>query len=351
MLVFVLYLLLALITLFTIGLLKVYTDVPSKELKRRVRAGDELATLLYRAASYEASLRILLWLIIGLSASGFFVLMTRSVPGWEATLGCLALLWLGFAWLPSTHISNTTRKMASYVARPLAWVLQRLYPLLNHIAVLSRRWRVSFHTGLYEKDDLLNLLDHQLGQTDNRVTDEELRTAKSALTFGDKIVRDVMIPRSKVVAVSATDAIGPILMTELHDSGHTRFPVYEDKDSEKVVGTLYLRDLLNIKAGGHVRDHMATKVFYLHDETPLDRALQAFLGSKHHLFIVVNSFEDILGVVTIEDILEQVIGRPIDDEFTDYDDPHAVAAYKNRRKPVLPAPPPVTIEAEVVESE
>jgi CBS domain containing-hemolysin-like protein len=75
-------------------------------------------------------------------------------------------------------------------------------------------------------------------------------------------------------------------------------------------------------------------VFYVHQDKPLDHVLQAFLRTKHHLFLVVNEFEEVTGVISIEDVLETIIGRKIVDEFDQYEDLRAVAklAAEERRK-------------------
>nr|MBP7806933.1 CBS domain-containing protein [Candidatus Saccharibacteria bacterium] len=67
-------------------------------------------------------------------------------------------------------------------------------------------------------------------------------------------------------------------------------------------------------------------VLYLHESQNLYEALTAMLKTKHHLFIVVNSFEVLVGIITLEDVIEQIIGKPIIDEFDEYDDLRAVAA-------------------------
>ncbi|HSX53128.1 MAG TPA: CBS domain-containing protein [Patescibacteria group bacterium] len=326
MLKFLAIIVLAVITLLAIALQKAYTNIPRTELKRRAQRGDQFADLLYRAASYGLSLQIFMWAIIGLSAAGFFVMLTLSVPGWLALLGSLALLWFGFAWLPNTRVSKLSNLAARFLTPPIAWLLDHLYPLLNRIAHLLRKHtHIKVHSGLYEKEDLLALLDRQTSQAGNRLSAEELRIAAGALTFGDKLVRDVMTPRRIVKSVATTDAMGPHLMDELHASGHSRWPVYQDKP-DNIVGMLYARDLMSAGNGGQVRDLMKKHVYYVHEEQSLSQVLGAFLKTKHHLFIVVNAFEEIVGIITIEDILEQILGKPIVDEFDKYDDMRAVAA-------------------------
>ena len=114
-------------------------------------------------------------------------------------------------------------------------------------------------------------------------------------------------------------------MDTLHKSGHSRFPVYDGK-KDNIVGTLYMRDLVNAKEGGTIKSVMKHDVGYVHEEQNLYDALQAVIKTHHHLLVVVNSFEEYVGIITLEDILEQVVGKLIVDEFDQYNDLRAVAA-------------------------
>ncbi len=306
-------------------MLKIYQHVPVKELRRQARSGDELAKKLYRAVSFGWSLDLLLWLMIALSGSLFFLLMIKTAPWPIALVICLMIIWLVFGWLPKSAISRYTVKAVQFVTPVIHWLLEHLQPLLGRIGEKAKRLRpIEPHTGLYTKDDIVELIDKQKIQIDNRITKEELQIVKHALGFGDKQVNEVMTPARVIKKVSVVDLIGPILMGELHASGHSRFPVY-DGDKENIVGTLYLRDAIRAKAGGFVKDVMRKDVFYVNEKQSLARVLDAFIKTKHHLFLVVNSFEEIVGLITLEDIIEQILGKNIIDEFDQYDDLRAVA--------------------------
>lgn len=332
MLTLVLAILLAVISLIAISLQRTYSDLPDTELKRRARAGDEFASALYKAVAYGASTEVLLWVITGLAAVGFFVVVATNLSAWLAALLSLLLVWIGFAWLPKTRPGYLSRTTARYLSSFVAWLINLLHPILSRVTyLLSRNTKRGSHTGLFQRDDLVRLLRSQKSQGDNRISADELRIAEGALTFGDKVVRDIMTPRRAVKAVATADSIGPHLMDELHASGHSRFPVYQDK-ADNIVGTLYAKDLINHQGGGTVRDLMKREVFYVHDEQNLRQVLGAFLKTKHHMFIVVNSFEEITGVISIEDVLEQIIGKPIIDEFDKYNDMRAVAALAAKKE-------------------
>src|SRR5581483_2310 len=293
---------LLLLTLLMISLERTYYRVKPRELKRRAREGDPFAAGLYRAVGYGASLRLVLWVLVGASAAGFFVVVSRSSAPWLAFLASLAVVWFGFAWLPNSRVTAISAYIAKWLAGPLAWLLNRLQPLLDWLAHLIRRYRpLHFHSGLYRKEDLLELLNHQTTQFDNKISEQEIDMARRALQFGDHLIRDVMVPRRVVKVVDIKETIGPVLINELHESGHSRFPVYDGK-KDNIVGALYLRDLVGLKAQGTVKDAMHKKVFYVHEEQSLNDALQAIIKTHHHLFMVVNSFEEFVGVIGLEDV-------------------------------------------------
>lgn len=324
--------------------------MPAKELRRRARDGDDLAAALYSAAAYGHSLRFILWALVGLTSAAFFVFVARTAPVWFALSASGALIWLGFVWLSANRATAIGERVAKVCAPVLASILSTLHPVIDYLVnqVQSRKPHTE-HTGLFEKADLLDLLDRQEEQSDNRIERSELEIARSALMFGDLLVGDVMTPRKVVKTVSVSEDLGPVLMNELHDSGHSRFPVYSGQE-DNLVGTLFLRDLVSVKSTGKVKDKMVHKILYLHEDQPLHDALQAILKTRHHLYAVVNSFEEYVGIITIEDVLEQIIGEQIMDEFDEYEDLRVVAkrlAEKEHAKHVEEQQP--VEEAEIAE--
>jgi len=334
MISFVFGVLCAAIALVGLALLKTYSHVPAKELARRARKGDSVAGLLYRAATYGASLRALLWFIIGLTLAGSVIIFAGILPAWLAVCFVALLVWVGFAWIPTTNLSSLGIRLARQLAPPIAWVLDRVQPVTGRLAGLVRRHRpITVRTGLYEKSDLVELLEKQKDQPENRIPHGEINLLQHALTFGDKQVADVLIPTRVVTFVSADEPIGPIVMEELHKSGHSRFPVYDGKE-DNIVGILLMRDLLASKKSGKVGDVMRKHVSYVHEDFTLYQTLQAFIKTKQHLFLVVNAFEELVGIITIEDVIEQIVGKLIVDEFDSYDDLRQVAATAAKKEHV-----------------
>lgn len=321
---FTITVLVAIFTLLGIAARKTYNEVPTRELKRRAQKGEHDAKILYRAVAYGTSLQVFLWIWIGIGAVLLFFIVARDLAWPLALLGIAIFLAAGFA-LAHTKVSAFARKATLWLTPVITWKLNYLNRPLDAIGRrLNKHAVTSDHTRLYQKEDLIELLQQQAKQSDSRITKEQIDMATHALTFGDRLVRDVLVPYSQVKTVNLADSLGPKLMDELHKSGHSRFPVFEGK-KQNIVGILYLRDLLQEHHGGQVSAIYKKQVTYVHEEQTLYQTLQAFLKTKRHLFIVVNQFEEVVGIITIEDILEQIIGKPIMDEFDQYEDLRAVA--------------------------
>ena len=309
------------------ALYRAFAHTSAKELKRRARQGDEIAILLYRTVSYGLSAEFILGGLGLLSLYGALVLLVDALGAWLALPLLLVLGMVGALFIDSKGgTAKTATWLAVHISPVLAWIIERLHPVLDWMVRAMRRlFPVHLHSGLYEKEDLVALLEQQKRQPDNRIPHGEIDLLTHALRFGEQTVADTLVPKRVVKAVSADENIGPVLMDELHGSGHSRFPVYETK-KDNLVGVLYLHDLVATKRTGAVRGLMRTKLTYVHEDFTLYQTLQAFIKTKQHLFIVVNSFEEYVGIITIEDVLERVIGELTIDEFDQYDDLRAVAA-------------------------
>ncbi len=318
---------------FTVVVLrKTYNIVPVHELKRQAASGNQLARELYRVVAYGVSLRIVLWLLLGLTMAGAIVMMVVSVPPLISFLAIAVLLWLAFSWLPNTRLTAVGVRTTRWLTPAVAWVLNYVDPLLRRATRPLRRRLTPAHSGLYELQDMLNLLDLQTAQADNRMSPQQLNLIRQVLSFGDNKVRDVVRPRATVRSVALGDAIGPVLLDELHATGQSAFPVTKTSRGKEVVGVLHLGDI-GIHSTGTVEDYATTGVTYIHENDSLASALQAFYRTKRQLFLVVDNEADYVGVLLLEDILTRLIDaheeRP--EHNTDEDRQAVAARYSSDR--------------------
>lgn len=185
---------------------------------------------------------------------------------------------------------------------------------------------------IHSKEEMLHLASESQGV----LTAKELKRIQKTLAFGELTVESVMTPRSVVEVVHADDLLGPLRLDELHKTGYSRFPVIE-KDIDHVIGVVYIRNLLELvdMESKKAKDIMDTPVHYIKETQTLEHALGAFLRTRHHLFIVVNEYRETVGIITLEDVVEELIGERILDQFDRHDDLRAVAArnLKGNNKP------------------
>jgi CBS domain containing-hemolysin-like protein len=328
---------LLMLALLAVILRKAYSMVPLHELKRQASAGNQLAKQLYAAVAFGPSLRLLLWVVLALSSAGAFVLLAGSLAPLVAVLVVAVVLWLAFSWLPDTRVSSWSTRITATVTPTVVAILHTTDPVLRRIAGPFQKHQLPSHSGLYELEDMLDLLDLQSRQPDSRITTEQIDLIRNVLTFGSQKVRDVLRPRSTVKTVALNDAIGPVLLDELHASGQTVFPVKKTPRSKDVVASLHIDDV-GLHSTGLVEDYVAQGVTYIHESDSLADALHVFYQTKRQLFVVINSFEEYVGVLTLEDILHTIVGRPLpDEELGSHDDSATVAARhpKGKAKPAV----------------
>jgi magnesium and cobalt transporter len=186
-----------------------------------------------------------------------------------------------------------------------------------------RSWRSrltrALASGLKERAQLLEVLQ-EAGQ--RGVLDAEtLGMFEGALAVAELQVRDIMVPRSDMTCLRRDDPLASILPAVV-SSGHSRFPVLED-DKDDVVGILLAKDLLRVAGAGRasrfdMREFLRPAVF-VPEAKRLNVLLKEFRVNRNHMAIVVDEYGGVCGLVTIEDVIEQIIGD-IDDEFDIEDD-------------------------------
>lgn len=167
-------------------------------------------------------------------------------------------------------------------------------------------------------EDLIELLRDV--QADGVIGPDTLRMMEGAIGIADMTVGDVMVARAQMVALPADGKLLD-LMKQVVESGHSRFPVHgEDKD--EILGILLAKDLLR----GVVCDNAASSIHELlrpvvliPESKNLNILLREFRQSRNHMAIVIDEYGGVAGLVTIEDVLEQIVGE-IDDEHDDASD-------------------------------
>ncbi len=234
----------------------------------------------------------------------------------------MTLLVLIFAEvLPKTYAITRPDSAAMAVARPVSIIVWMFAPIVRVIQVLVngvlklfgvRSDKLSW-TVAEEIRGAVNL-HHREGSVDKNERDQIL----GVLSIGDLTVEDVMIHRKNLVMIEA--GLSPIeTVNSLLDSGHTRLPIWrENKDN--VIGILHAKDILKAisEAAGQIESLKIDKIvrapWFVPETTPVVTQLRNFQQKREHFALAVDEYGALMGVVTLEDILEEIVGD-IKDEY------------------------------------
>jgi magnesium and cobalt transporter len=170
-----------------------------------------------------------------------------------------------------------------------------------------------------DREDLAALL-REAGER-GLIDSDAMTMLEGVLDVAELQVRDIMVPRGQMVFVRRADPPARILPVVI-ESGHSRFPVM-DEDRDDIVGILLAKDLLRFTGSGgkerfDIREYMRPALF-VPESKRLNVLLREFRRNRNHMAMVVDEYGGVSGLVTIEDVIEQIIGE-IDDEFDIEDD-------------------------------
>jgi CBS domain containing-hemolysin-like protein len=208
-----------------------------------------------------------------------------------------------------------------WVATPLMWFYKISFPfiwLLNHAANwLLRQFGIepiSEMELVHSEEELRLILGASQKKTGGSALSREI--VLNALDLRQRIVREVMRPRQETVVLD-TDATIAECLDVAEKTRFSRFPLAESGDLDKTLGVVHIKDLfaMRLKArSGFDLLPVARKLIYVPETARLEKLLQLFLDRKHHLAIVVDEYGGTMGMVTLENILEELVGQ-IQDEF------------------------------------
>lgn len=305
-----------------------YDSLSKYHLKHWAKKKEQSAGKLYPLKAGGSEVKITLELV-----RAFFVAIALAMLAADSGFVSLivfytAILFMLVMLAPKVYLKNLGLRLLIMFADLVLDLTRFMRPIVRVLAKLLDRV-IKLEPVTLTKDDLSEMLK-SVDPTDTDISKDELKILTHTLTFSNKKVHDVMTPKKVMTSVKIDEKISPVFIDSLYKSGHSRFPVFDTK-SEEVVGTLYLHDLVDLSAAGLVKDHMQKRSFYVHEDQDLQSVFQAFFKTKHHMFVVVNSFAEIVGLVTIEDVIEQIIGRLIVDEFDKHDDLRAVAELQGKK--------------------
>ena len=275
-----------------------------------------------------------------LAASMATALFTRLFGESGVALATLVmtLLVLVFAEvLPKTYAITNAETAAALVSRPISIVVLIFSPVVTAVRYFVRGVLRLFGVQIDPDSNILAVREEiagalQLGHSEGVVEKEDRDRILGALDLRERAVEEVMLHRSGIEMIDA-DSDPTDIMEKCLQSNHTRLPVFRD-DPENIIGVIHAKDLLRAMyklIGGPNGDAAALngfnvadvvmKPYFVPETSTLDEQMRQFLRRRTHFALVVDEYGSLQGLITLEDILEEIVGEITDEFDPDADHP------------------------------
>jgi CBS domain containing-hemolysin-like protein len=244
--------------------------------------------------------------------------------------GTFALTILIFSEIiPKTLGVSFAYRLAPFVAHPVRWMVFFLKPIVWLCRSITRLLPSSAGDGNISSKELQTIAT--LSQESGAIEKDQEKVIINILNLKEKIVRDVMTPRTVTFSLDEQLTIEEAMKQMSQIGSHSRLPVYNG-DPDNVTGIVLRRDVLQAAAEsktGLTLAKMLHPVHFVPETAPLNRILIEFFDRRQHLFVVVDEYGAMTGVISLEDVIEEIVGREIVDETDRNKDMRELARSRN----------------------
>ena len=251
---------------------------------------------------------------------GFY--LSRGQAVLAATFGITAIVLLFGESAPKSYAVENTESWALRIAKPLKVSEKVLLPLILFFDYLTRvvnkitGGRSAIETSYVTREEIQDIIE--TGEREGVLDEEEREMLQRTLRFNDTIAKEVMTPRLDMTAVAKDDSVREALETAIQ-SGHARLPVYEGS-LDNVIGVVHIRDLVrDLDYGEKFADNIVLEdliepTLHVPESKNVDDLLTEMRAERLHMVIVIDEFGTTEGLVTMEDLTEEIVGEILEGE-------------------------------------
>ncbi len=253
---------------------------------------------------------------IGISAIGTAICIYFLGQKWGIIVSTLVVTFLVLIFAeitPKVISSQHPENIALLVARPISFLIAILRPIVSVFMAITFFLIRLFGIKLKKRTQLITVEEMRLiievGKEDGAISDEERKMLHRIFEFGDTHIGEIMIPPDNIAAIDIK-ATPDELLDVVVEEGHSRIPVYRDS-RENITGIIYARDLLHIwhSKGLVIIPDLVQPAYFVSKDKKVSELLRDFQRMKIQIAIAVDENKKALGLVTLEDLLEEIVGE------------------------------------------
>ena len=222
---------------------------------------------------------------------------------------------------PKTFAVTYSEKVSLLLAKPVAFYIRLISPLVWIFKVMSnliirmlggKKKPISPFVTEEEIKTMINI-----GEEEGTLEEEEKQMLHKVFEFGDKVVTEAMVPRTEIVSIPDDSTVGDALKLVLEE-GYSRYPVVKE-NIDSVTGILYVKDIVKQMAQGKIQNHtpiteIVREAYYIPENKMVTELLDEMQKNKFQIAIVMDEYGGTAGLITLEDIMEEIVGG-LQDEF------------------------------------
>ncbi len=321
------------------GLTLGFFSLSKDDLERKASLGNKRAKKVYKLRK-NGNLLLTTLLVGNVIVNSVLSIFLGSIAsGFYAVLLATALIVVFGEIIPQAAFSRFALDLGSRFAWLVNIFVYIFYPITKPLAFALDKVLGREMPTIYSKKEIAKMIEDHEDSHDSDIDADEERILKGALSFSEKKVEDIMTPRSAIFSLEGDEKLSKAMIKKVAGTGHSRIPIHKE-GLDNIIGVLYVKDLL-VRAGDLGKltaEKLAReKVIYVDNDKPLDDLLNAFKRTRNHMFIVTDEFGGVIGLVTIEDVIEEIIGAEIVDEFDKHEDMQEVARRKAKSRKIKKA--------------
>lgn len=298
-----------------------FTHIDLLKIKHLVSSGNKRAKTLEKLK--DNSEKTLTTILIGnnlvnISASSIATSLAIDFFGNKGVgiaVGVMTFLILVFGEItPKSYAIRKAESLALFVAPLFDFLSKIFYPISLAFTGISNLFlgKSVKNTPMFTEDEIKTLID--VSGEEGTIEEDEKEMITSIFEFGDTRVKEIMIPRVDMVCVEAEENIKEVLAKAIK-GGYSRFPVYKD-EIDNIVGILYIKDLLKYLKDGNFNicaDKIKREAYFIPETKRADDLLREMQKKRVHMAIVIGEYGAVIGLVTLEDLIEEIVGEIFDE--------------------------------------